>query len=41
LGGAADSRFVKALATVDTKMVILLDIDQLVDQSRESTAVSN
>jgi purine-binding chemotaxis protein CheW len=41
LGGAADSRFVKALATVDTKMVILLDIDQLVDQSLESTAVSN
>jgi len=38
LGGAADSQFVKSLATVDNKMVILLDIDQLVDQSVDGPA---
>lgn len=30
LGGGAESRFVKGLATVSEKLVILLDIDQLV-----------
>ena len=29
--GAAETRFVKGLATVDRKMVILLDVDQLAD----------
>jgi purine-binding chemotaxis protein CheW len=31
LGGVASSNFVKSLATVDDKMVILLDVDRLVD----------
>ncbi len=30
-GGAIDTQFIKGLATVDEKMLILLDIDQLVD----------
>lgn len=30
-GGAIDTQFIKGLATIDEKMLILLDIDQLVD----------
>ena len=33
IGGAGQTSFVKSLATVDSKMVILLDIDQLVDST--------
>ena len=33
LGAAGQASFVKSLATVDQKMVILLDVDQLVDSS--------
>ena len=33
LGGAAQPGFVKSLATVDQKMIILLDVDHLVDSA--------
>jgi purine-binding chemotaxis protein CheW len=36
IGPVQDTRFVKGLATVDSKMVILLDIDQLVDFGLDS-----
>lgn len=32
-GGSVSTEFVKALATIDEKMLILLDIDHLVDES--------
>jgi purine-binding chemotaxis protein CheW len=41
LGRAGEAHFVKSLATVDGKMVILLDIDQLVDLSAEAPAEKN
>lgn len=38
LGAAGEAVFVKGLATVEDKMVILLDIDRLVDTSGEPAA---
>lgn len=41
LGGAGEAQFVKSLATVDGKMVILLDIDQLVDLNAVGATVKH
>lgn len=40
LGSAGQTNFVKSLATVDNKMVILLDIDQLVEDTVDAPAAS-
>ena len=41
LGRAQNANYVKSLATVEGKMVILLDIDQLVDRSVEAVSAKN
>lgn len=38
MGGAIDTEFVRGLATVDDKMVILLEIDRLIDFNEADTA---